>query len=41
MLNIGMYMAMTTRPTIAPTSIIITGSITDVSDLSWAATSSS
>ncbi len=37
----GRYMAMTTTPTIAPITIIMSGSRIDVSALSFAATSSS
>jgi hypothetical protein len=40
-LNIGMYIAMTTKPTMAPTSTIMIGSRIEVSALTAAATSSS
>ncbi len=40
-LNIGMYIATTMKPTMPPTSMIITGSRIDVSALTAAATSSS
>lgn len=37
-LNMGMYIAMTTKPTIPPTTTSMTGSRIDVSDLTAAAT---
>ena len=40
-LNIGMYMAITTNPTMLPTSTIMIGSRIDVMALTAAATSSS
>jgi hypothetical protein len=40
-LNIGMYIEMTTMPTITPTPIIMSGSMIEVSDFSIVATSSS
>jgi hypothetical protein len=40
-LNIGMYIAMTMKPTMAPTSTIMIGSRIEVSALTAAATSSS
>jgi hypothetical protein len=40
-LNIGMYIEITMKPTMLPTSTIITGSRIDVSALTAAATSSS
>src|SRR5215207_9531462 len=39
--NIGMYIAMTMKPTIAPTTMIMIGSMIAVSDLTAAATWSS
>jgi hypothetical protein len=40
-LNIGMYIEMTTTPTMTPTAIIMMGSMIEVSDFSIVATSSS